>query len=320
MNQSNGHSDRGAFALSGLPYLMERYGRRNGWSAAHGWMVYLFAALGIAVTWDAWASIAHIAYYYEESSHIFLVPIIAIWLTWVRRERFRFCRPRETWVGPGIVVVGALCSWMGYYQSADLPFHLGAVLVLTGCIFSVLGGEVLSRFLPAVFVLVFLVPVPQGARLAIAEPLHGALAVITEGVFDLVGMEISRSSNALEINGQRVAIAEACNGLRMVFALTLVSYAFAFGLPLRGYVRFLIVGLSPVFAMFCNVIRMIPTVWVYGMSGEKIFGIDGQEFALRFHDFIGWVMLIVAFLLLMGILKALRWAMLPVARFRLAYD
>ena len=35
-------------------------------------------------------------------------------------------------------------------------------------------------------------------------------------------------------------MAEACNGMRMVFALVLVSYAFAYSMPLRNTVRILV--------------------------------------------------------------------------------
>jgi exosortase/archaeosortase family protein len=66
----------------------------------------------------------------------------------------------------------------------------------------------------------------------------------------------------LRVNGVDVAIGEACNGMRMTFALVLVSFAFALTTPLNGYVRVLIVLLSPVSAVIANVIRLVPTVWV----------------------------------------------------------
>jgi exosortase/archaeosortase family protein len=107
-----------------------------------------------------------------------------------------------------------------------------------------------------------------------------------------------------------VAIAEACNGLRMVFALFLVSAAFAFGTPLRTFVRVILILASPISALFCNVVRLVPTVWLYGSD---------PEFASTFHDVSGWLMLPLAFLVLMGIIRALRWALLPVYRYTLAY-
>ena len=48
------------------------------------------AALGVLSTLDAWKDIYTIARNDEEYSHIFLVPIVAIWMIWVRR----ICRNR----------------------------------------------------------------------------------------------------------------------------------------------------------------------------------------------------------------------------------
>ena len=80
----------------------------------------------------------------------------------------------------------------------------------------------------------------------------------------------TRSSNQLTINGVPVHIIEACNGLRMVFALILVSYAFSYGLPLRNSVRFLVLLASPLVAILCNVLRTVPLVWLYGNKSRLI--------------------------------------------------
>jgi exosortase/archaeosortase family protein len=100
--------------------------------------------------------------------------------------------------------------------------------------------------------------------------------------------------------------------MRMMFALVMVSFAFAVTAQLRAYVRFLIVFLSPVSAVLCNVLRIIPTLWVYGHAEAAT--------AQRFHDLSGWVMLFVAFMLLVGVVRLLRWLALPVSPFILAVE
>jgi exosortase/archaeosortase family protein len=112
------------------------------------------------------------------------------------------------------------------------------------------------------------------------------------------------------VNHHPVNIAEACNGVRMVFALALVSYTFGFGMPLRNSVRLLILLLSPLAAIVCNVARVLPTVLMIGYASPAT--------AERFHEYAGWLMLPVAFLLLYGIIGLLKWAMIPVTRYTLA--
>lgn len=283
-----------------------------GWSRWHIVGAIAMAIVGIIATHMAWADILHIAIKDEEASHILLVPVVAAWMFWVRRARLRYCRPSGTILGPIFVAAGAAVYLGGYNMGIQSAWHGGAVLLVLGCILSVLGKNVLFRFLPAFVVLAFLVPVPGTIRQGIAVPLQTATAAVTQATFETIAIPVERSGNLLIINGAEVAVAEACNGMRMVFALVLVSYAFAFSMPLRNSVRVLVILASPLAAIACNVVRLIPTIWLYGFSSDGI--------ADRFHDISGWIMLPVGFLLLLGIIRLLRWALIPVARFNLAYS
>jgi exosortase len=262
--------------------------------------------VAVWVSLDAWLDIAHIAVTDEEASHILLVPMVAGWLFWARKDALSAVRPGTSWVGPALVAVGALVGWWGYHHQTQAAWHAGAVLLAVGAVLSVLGRGVLLAGLPAFVVLLFLVPVPGGVRQTVALPMQNVTAAVSEGFLELAGMPVARSGNVLRYNGVDVAVAEACNGMRMVFALILVAYAYAFATPLRGYVRAIILVASPVLAIVCNIIRLVPTVYVYGHFSKG--------FAGTFHDLSGWAMLAVAFFALMGIVSLLQWAQVPVMR------
>ena len=85
----------------------------------------------------------------------------------------------------------------------------------------------------------------------------------------------------------------------------------AYGTPLREFVRVIILVASPISAIVCNVIRLVPTIWMFGNLDKEI--------AEGFHDISGWVMLPLAFLILLGIVRLMRWALIPVYRYSLAY-
>jgi exosortase len=269
----------------------------------------VMGALGVIALLPAWQDIYRIAVRDEEESHVFLVPLVALWLVWVRRTRLRHCKPSFRLVGPLIVAAGWVISMIGFYYGIQSFWHGGAVMVMIGCVLSVLGKNVLFRFFPAIAVLVFLVPVPSRFRLELSLPLQSWTAQITQKGLDVMGLDAEVTNNALRINGQNVTVAEACNGLRMVFALILVSYAFAFSMPLKNFVRFMVLLASPLAAIFCNVIRLLPTMWLYGYHSSLADG---------FHEYSGWMMLPLAFLMLYGIIGTLRWAMIPVSRYTLA--
>ena len=294
------------------PAIVVRRPRRirvDRWTAWHVLGAAVMAVLAVLACLDAWSDIYLIARKNEEYSHIFLVPAVAAAMIFVRRARFRYCKPTGTAIGFFIAICGWGIHLFGFYRNMESLWQGGAVLVLIGCVLSVLGKHALFRFFPAIAVLLFLVPVPGSIRLQIAAPLETWTAQISEVFLNAVGLPVIRTHNLLTLNGHAVNIAEACNGLRMVFALVLVSYFFGFALPLRNSVRFIILLASPFAAILCNVIRILPTVWLYGHSEAS-----GQIF----HDYSGWLMLPISFLILLGIIAALRWAMVPVMRYTLA--
>ena len=284
---------------------------RTHWLAVASTAV-VFACLAILATVDAWSDVLHISLRDEESSHAFLVPIVVAWLVWVRRGRLRRCFVNPMPAGPLLVLLGALLYCVGDRFLIQSFWHGGAVIVLLGGLITALGRDVLVQFLPAAVSLLFLVPIPGRVRQRIALPMETATAAVTQKVYETAGIPVEQSGNTLSINGNEVAIAEACNGLRMVAALTMVSYAFAFGTPLRWHARLIIIALSPVSAIICNVIRLVPTVWLYGYHPGPM--------AVWFHDLSGWVMLFVSFLILMGVIRLLQWALVPVNLYVLAYD
>lgn len=275
-------------------------------------MAFVLGLFGIAVTARAWADIARIGWEVPEYQHVFLVPLVAVFLAYVRRERLKYLRLSGTALGPTLVILGWAAGHYGYTHRVQILLHLGAVLVLIGCLTAALGKQALFRFLPCVVVLLLVVPIPNHIRQEISKPLQRFTAEISSYLLGLFGVVTQVQGNTIVINQQPVNVAEACNGMRMVFPLLLISYGFAFGLPLRAGVRFLIVLMSPIVALACNVVRVMPLVWLQGQ------GKMGQSWGEMLHEQSGWVMVPLAFLVLLGLLRLLRWATVPVYRYPLA--
>lgn len=282
-----------------------RVGKQDGWTAGRvGCAVALGAAAVLAVR-GAWLDIAHIAWLDEESSQVYLVVPIMVLLLAVRREVLRRAVPASSIFGTLLVAAGWAMSWHGYFHAIQSLWHLGAVLLLVGAVWTVLGTGVMLRAMPAVLVAVFFVPVPGRVRAEIAMPMQQATAVAAEAVLVVLGQDVERTGMMLSFNGRAVVrIDEACNGMRMVFALLLVCYGYAMATPLKGYVRLLVIGLSPLLAVLCNIIRVVPTALVYAHADA--------ETGDMVHDLSGWAMVFLAYGFLMGVFRILEWADVPV--------
>ncbi len=266
----------------------------------------MLLGLGWYVARDAWALLAKRAISDSESSHLILVPVIAAWLVFVRRQRLHNYLVRSTWIGCVLTLVGLLGFFFGSQYTAFLAYHLGAVLIIVGALVTVVGREALVKFLPAFFVLGFLTPLPPHVVQQAASPLMDIAAVATEVTLSAMAIPVERTGNLLAINGVEVTVEEACAGIRGIWALALVAVAFAFATPYRWWVRLLILLLSPLLALVCNVIRLVPTVWVYGNYSD--------EAAKAFHDMAGWGVLFIGYLLLTGFASLLEFLGVPIHR------
>ena len=280
------------------------------------WSAHTYVMLGLMLGLAVWMQrqplldIVRIMARDEEQSHIFLVPLVAGWLLWLRRSRLRYVRLRPSLVGPAAVLVGGVVSWWGFNSGTDIAWHAGTGLTLLGVLFSFTGLEPLRQFAPVFFVLLFALPVPGVLRQAIAIPLQTMATAVTHAVLELFGVTALRSGNVLLINGEQIAVGEACNGMRMVFAFTLVVFAFAFTTPLKLTTRVFLVALSPITALVCNVVRLVPT--------SLLFGYGTASEAEWFHDATGWVMLPIALVIHVHGVRLMKWLEFPVTQLRLA--
>lgn len=272
------------------------------------WLVCLqvLIAVGIAawISWDALCDLAFLGWNESESSHVLLVPMVFAWLAWVRRKRISACSFRGRWTGVALIAAGWALWAQGYHYQIQTFWHLGAVLLVAGSAIAFLGRDMFWKFLPAWAALMFAIPLAGRVRLHIAVPMEEVTAIMTQSVAEVLGIHSSRSGNQLTVNGVAVGIVEACNGLRMVVTLFMACYLFAFTKPLRWWVRLIVLAASPVVAIACNVIRLVPTLWMFGNFSNSA--------AERFHDFAGWGMLVLAFGLLTGFTSLLWWVGLPV--------
>lgn len=293
--------------MSSVAATTARAARASTWTAgraAHVIAAIALAALAIGSTWPVWDAIFRYAARNEEQSHSFFAVPIAAWLVWVRRERLHIAELAWSPGGLSAVAIGWVMLVIGFRAGLHAPQDLGAVLVVLGAAYVALGRDVLMRFLPAVGALLLVLPVPGRVRFAIAGPLQEVSAYVAAWGLDLCAAPVTRSGSVLTVNGIDIAVAEACNGMRMVTALAVVAYAFGFSLRLRPAARIGILGVSPLIALCVNVVRLVPTALAHGYSSRST--------ADMVHEVGGWGALVIALALLFGLIGLLRWLEVPI--------
>lgn len=292
--------------------MISRRLKKNGWTVWHFMSAFLMMWAAVAVSWRGWAEIVTLGVTRDVAGHVFLVPVVVVWLVWVRRKRMRLCRPSNPF--PGLIMAGIGAALYVYGEKRVHPwlFHIGAVLLPAGCVVGILGRQVLRSYLPAFIILLAMIPPPIAWAEQLAQPLQVATGSLCTWIYGLLGSSASMTGQHLRIGDASMRLNDVCGGLPMAMSLFLISYGFVFGVPLRMSVRLAVLLLSPLSAVVCSALAMVGTFWLYGGLSQET-----ADVWLRVGE---WVMLVVAFLLLVALIRALTWASVPVRHYTLAYD
>jgi exosortase len=282
--------------------------RARQWSWNDLWIFGALIAAALLAFWSAWTDIYLQASKRTDNGYIFLVPFVAAYLVWLRRSRVRFVRKRPSLTAVPVLLGAVALAWWGEQSDTRAAIHLGAILALVSCTIALAGREVVRQFFPAFLALLFLIPVPGEVRRWLAAPLQSLAVGVTQEVLDVIGVATERAGNSIQISGRSIFVGEACDGMRMVFALVLTFFAFVFSVPLRTHARIALLAASPFIAIVCNVVRLVPTALAYAYASSH----DAEYF----HDIAGWLMLPLAIVMLFGLIRFMRWLDLPVFTWR----
>lgn len=270
------------------------------------WIALLLVTASIWITSEAWRDILRLIWVDEQSSHGYIVPLAVFLLVAARRTRLKDVVLQPHWLGPVVVAFG-VASWIvSWHVDFQTGWHAGALFAALGCWITLTGVDPIRKFAPAYVALLFLLPTPAAIRTPITIPLQDVTATIAQYTCEAIGMGVTQAGRTLRVNGQDVTVAEACSGMRMVFTLFMACFLSVYSLPVREPVRWLVLLATPAIAVVANVIRLIPTLWAYGRFDPAT--------ADQIHTVSGWVMVVIAFLAVEGVLKALHWMGFPIYR------
>ena len=315
--------------------MLSRLGR-NGWSTYHIANAVGLTLLAVVVTSGGWYQILWEAFHLPWAAHIALVPGVVVLLAIRRRSRWVACRRVDARPGLAILGGGLMCWALAWLTDLQTPFHLGTVLITAGTAAAVLGRDVLVHFFPCFLVLLLMVPLPETAVVRWIDPAaerflahfadafyyftglldtrviasHVALIEIRDNVrrirdWQFVGYAVVVEGRRLELNGFYI-------GLPLVMDLVLATYAMVFLLSMRTWARLATLAVAPGLGLIVGAAGLTATLGLWVRPGVD------PSFATQ--RLMGWTLLVASLLLLLGLVRWLAWARVPVRRFTLATE
>jgi exosortase len=270
--------------------------------------IVLLAAI-VAVFWTFFAT--QVKWAFEEPSdwgHTLLVPGIAGYFVWLRREELLASPMKANWLGAPIVVLGVAAyvattfgpSWFVLHHNAR---GISVGITLLGLVLLILGTRATRLLLfPLCYWVAFGQSISERLLQRVTEDMQDWSAVGAHALLAVSGIDTERSGNVLTVfvNGvpQQLNVAEACSGMRMLVAFLALGVAIAYtGLP-KIWQRIALVASGVPVAIGVNVLR------VYTLGVLSLW--DSGFAAGDFHSFIGLVWLVPALFLYLGIMWLLR--------------
>jgi exosortase len=236
-----------------------------------------------------------------DMGHGFFVPLIAGFIVWQRREELLSLKPRPCWWGLPVVLFGGVLVIVATLGVEVFLGRAAFVVTVIGIVWLLGGTMVLKKVGFPLFLLFFMIPIPEIVYNRVTFPLQIVASRFAETVLSGLGVPVLREGNVLELPSQRLSVVEACSGIRSLLSLTFLSLIYAYFFEKRKAVRVLLFLATIPIAIVANGSRVTLTGIISQIKPELAEGF--------FHESTGWVIFMLALLILLLFHQVVRWVL-----------
>lgn len=244
----------------------------------------------IVFCWSYWPNLVDLWNVWQQSDEYssgLLVPFLAVYILWSRREDLVKCRLKPSVWGLFAFVAAQAFRLFGLFFMYGSAERVSIVLSIAALVLMLLGWQIFRKVLSILVFLCLMLPLPRSIHYAVMLPLQSWATTSAVFCLEVLGYHVIQEGNMIHLNGTTVAVAEACNGLRMIMAFFVIG-GLVILLTKRPWPQKLIVLVSTLpIALFCNSVRLTITAISFTM-------LNGEYWEKIFHDFGGYAMMPLA--------------------------
>lgn len=223
----------------------------------------------------------------EDMGHGAVVPFVVVWIIWRERARWRSLPLTPSAWGFALLAAGAAMHLAGTLGVGLFASSVALLVSAAGVVVCFGGFALLRSWTFPLLMALFMLPKLAIVYNQVTLPLQLAASKLATGMLTAAGIGVIREGNILDVNGHRVAVAEACNGIRFLLPLGFVSVLFAYLADPKPWMRVAILTLTIPLAILANAFRVAASAWVPAFdSGTP-------------HQILGWVIFAVLLVLLL---------------------
>ncbi len=239
-------------------------------------------------------------------NHGFLIPVVSAYLLWTNRQKLRAQPKTPSLLGLLGLLAAAAMLILGTAGAEVFTQRMSFLLMLASLVLFLYGwGHLRLVGFPIAFMF-FAIPLPYVIYYGLTSPLQALAAKLA--VFGLKGAGIPAvvQGNMIHLPQTSLEVAEACSGIRSLYAFLAVGALVAQATPIPLWGRLLIFALTIPLSVAGNAVR----VWGSGL-GAYLIGPEATTGTV--HELFGIVVFVVAlgiFVLLKKVVGKL-WSSAP---------
>jgi exosortase len=244
----------------------------------------------IAFLWSYWPgfiSLWNTWHRSDEYSSGLLVPFLAVYILWSRRHDITQCPIRPSVWGLFAFLAAQGLRLFGLYDNYGAAENLSVVLSIAALVLMLFGWQLFRRVSTILLFLCLMLPWPNRVQAAVALPLQQWATSSAVFCLEIMGYNVIPEGNVIHIEQIRVALAEACNGLRMITAFFVISGLVVLMVKRAWWEKLIILVSSLPIALLCNTARLTITAIAFTILG-------GEYWEKIFHDYGGYAMMPLA--------------------------
>ena len=240
----------------------------------------------------------------DNYSHGFFIVPLALYFAWERRHKIAAAPIRPSTFGL-VVMAGSLFLLIAGLLGAELFLSRISILgAIAGGVLFLYGWPTLRVLLFPLAFMLLMVPLPAIIFNKIAFPLQLLASHVGESTINAMNIPILREGNVLILANATLEVAEACSGIRSLVSLFTLGIVFGYFVDRRLWVRTIIALSAIPVAILANGLRVASA----GIAAHN-FGAAGVEGL--FHEFSGWVVFVLAFLMMFALQRLLHRLLPP---------
>ena len=228
----------------------------------------------------------------DDYSHGMLIPLVALYLAWQRKDELTEPGKRDRWPGPILVLLALLGLIVGEISTIYTVIQYAFILALYGVVVSFLGWRNVMKLKGPLLLLLLMVPLPEFLYKNLSASLQLISSSIGVWLIRLLGISVYLEGNVIDLGSYKLQVVDACSGLRYLFPLLALGFIVASLVNISFWKRAVLVASTIPIAILTNSVR----IGVVGIMVEYW----GQSMAEGFlHDFEGWAIFMTSFAILM---------------------